>query len=112
MILQTILERVGLSISWNGFSKKDQSFNWQDGSKLFSTNFIPLQVTSKAKEVDFGSITRATEDGTETMFMLKIKDAYGSVFKFLLSEPEEYNSETLDEAAEHFHAFTDLMGYE
>jgi hypothetical protein len=71
-----------------------------------------LRVTSKVKEIDFGSITRALDDGTETAYMLKITDQFGSEFRFLLGETENYHREVEEEAAEYFHQFTDAVGYE
>lgn len=71
-----------------------------------------MQVTSRVKEIDFGSITRMTDDGTETMYLLKVIDEYGSVFQFLLGEPENYSSEIEGEAVSHFFPFKELMGYD
>jgi hypothetical protein len=70
-----------------------------------------LQVISKVEEFDFGSITRGTDDGTETMYLLKIQDQFGSEFKFLLGESDDYNREREEEASELFFRFLDLVGY-
>jgi hypothetical protein len=70
-----------------------------------------LQVTSKVNDFDFGSITRGSDDGTETMYLLKIQDQYGSEFRFLLGEPSDYNRETEEEASDLFFRFLDLVGY-
>jgi hypothetical protein len=111
MIFQNILRKAGQYINWNGYWMKDRNGNSPDGSKLSSTNSIPLQVISKVEEFDFGSITRATDDGTETMYLLKVQDQFGSEFSFLLGETGGYSREIEEEASKLFFSFLELVGY-
>jgi hypothetical protein len=111
MIFQNILKRAGQSINWNGFWMKDRNGSLPDGSELSSQNSIPLRVTSKVEEFDFGSITRSTDSGTETMYLLKIEDQFGGEFQFLLGECRDYHRETEEEASKLFFSFLELVGY-
>jgi hypothetical protein len=86
--------------------------NLGDGSELSSEKSIQLQLTSRVKTVDFGSLSRLVEDGTETVWLLKITDQYNSTFKFMIGGPEDYNHEVRDEAGELFLNWLEAIGYE
>jgi hypothetical protein len=64
-----------------------------------------LQLTSRVESLEFGSITRAIDTGTETVYLLKVTDIYGAEFRFLLGEPDDFTSEGENTAGYFFEEF-------
>jgi hypothetical protein len=71
-----------------------------------------LLLTSKAENIEFGSITRTLDSGTETLFLLKVTDIFGSEFRYLLGSAEDFSRDTMDEAAIFFNEWAELMGFD
>ena len=112
MIWRNIFKRIDRLTNSNISLNKAEITNLEDGSELFSEKSIRLQLTSRVKIVDFGTLTRITDEGTETVWVLKITDEFDSEFRFMLGTPEDYNGEVLDEAGELFLGWLELLGYE
>lgn len=66
---------------------------------------MSLSLIVRASVVDFGAITKMTDEGTENCYVLGITDSLGVRVKYLLGNPEDYSEERLLESAEHIKNF-------